>query len=145
MDVVRRYAGLATKVRLWANVTEKVLTCLLDRDQIDQALGELLENAIHHTPAHGEIRVTAAPVALPAGMRVRITVQDTGPGVPNEDKERIFEPFFSKRPGGSGLGLAIVRQIVENHRGTIRETGGANQGARFEIELPAHTKQEMSP
>ena len=61
-----------------------------------------------------------------------------------EDKEAVFRPFVSRRPGGTGLGLAIVRQIVENHKGTIRETGKVGEGARFEIELPALPDEEMS-
>ena len=62
----------------------------------------------------------------------------------DEDKEAVFRPFVSRRPGGTGLGLAIVRQIVENHKGTIRETGKVGEGARFEIELPALPDEEMS-
>jgi signal transduction histidine kinase len=73
---------------------------------------------------------------------LQITVEDRGPGVPYGDKRRIFEPFVSTQPGGTGLGLAIVAQIVNNHRGTVRETGIPGSGARFVIDLPAQTSQE---
>ena len=88
--------------------------------------------------------VRAATADLPQGRKVVVSVEDSGPGVPAESKDRIFEAFFSTRPGGSGLGLAIVRQIIENHGGRIRETGTPGAGARFEIELPALPKQEKS-
>jgi two-component system sensor histidine kinase AtoS len=61
------------------------------------------------------------------------------------NKPRLFEAFFSTRPGGSGLGLAIVKQIVENHGGRIRETGTPGKGGRFEVELPAAPTQENQP
>jgi signal transduction histidine kinase len=137
-DIVRRYSGLAQNVQFSADVPESLPACLLDRDQIDQALGELLENALHYTPAGGRIRVVAEAI----GQKVRIAIEDTGPGIPDSDKDRIFEAFFSRSPGGSGLGLAIVKQIVENHGGTIRETGKAGSGARFEIDLPAQSSKE---
>jgi signal transduction histidine kinase len=145
-DVVRRYARAAEGKEVSAEVPEGLPVCLLDRDQIDQALGELLENAIHFMPAGGSVRVTVEPVEALGGQRVRIVVQDTGPGVPEKDKERIFAPFVTTKPGGSGLGLAIVRQFVENHGGTIRETGTEGEGARFEIELPVRpTPEENQP
>jgi len=65
--------------------------------------------------------------------------------VVSENKSRIFLPFVSMRPGGTGLGLAIVRQTIENHGGTIRETGTPGKGARFEIELPALPDEEKKP
>ena len=141
-DVVRRYSGLGENIELSADVGESLPACPVDRDQIEQAVGELLENAVHHTPAGGRIHVAATAMGQGGGQGVRVVVADSGPGVQDKDKERIFTPFISTRPGGSGLGLAIVRQIVENHGGTIRETGKAGEGARFEITLPAGTSEE---
>jgi len=144
-EVVRRYERVVQNVALCAEVAEGLPDCLLDRSQFDQAVGELLENAMHHTPQGGRIRVAATPIPPPAGPRVRITVEDTGPGVPENAKRHLFEAFFTTRPGGTGLGLAIVKQIVDNHGGTVRETGKAGEGARFEIELPAAPDEESRP
>ncbi|MBM4046430.1 MAG: sensor histidine kinase, partial [Planctomycetes bacterium] len=141
-DIVRRHKSTAENIELSTLVPDQLPVCLVDRDQIDQAIGELIENAVQHMPSGGRIRVTANQVHGPSGEEVRIVVEDTGPGVPVSDRERIFEPFFSRRPGGTGLGLAIVRQIVENHKGRIRETGHPGAGARFEIDLPVHLKEE---
>jgi signal transduction histidine kinase len=143
-DTVRRVAQMVSQVQVSAEVEEPLPACPLDARQFGEALGELLENALHHTPPGGQIRVTASAAPSPDGPRVRVAVEDTGSGVAAADKERVFEPFFSRRPGGTGLGLAIVKQIIENHRGTIRETGQVGSGARFEIELPAHVEEETA-
>jgi len=137
-DTVRRYAALADGIEISETHEGDLPLCLLDRSEMEQALGELLENALRHSAPDGSIRVIAGR----EGGSVRITVEDTGPGVLARDKERIFEPFVALRPGGSGVGLAVVRQIVGNHGGTIRETGTPGAGARFEIELPAQPDEE---
>ena len=141
-EAVRRIGQMVSQVQVSAEVEEPLPACPLDARQFGEALGELLENALHHTPPGGHVRVTAKAMPSPDGPRVSVAVEDTGSGVAAADKERIFEPFFSRRPGGTGLGLAIVKQIVENHHGTIRETGQEGSGARFEIELPAHAQEE---
>jgi two-component system, NtrC family, sensor histidine kinase HydH len=63
------------------------------------------------------------------------SVEDSGPGVPESERERMFEPFMTTRVDGTGLGLAIVREIAEAHNGTVRYEPG-RQGARFTVELP---------
>ncbi len=66
-----------------------------------------------------------------------ITFTDDGPGIPEVDLERIFEPFYAARDrGGNGLGLALARRIVSAHGGTLRAVSGGLQGARFEVRLP---------
>jgi signal transduction histidine kinase len=65
-----------------------------------------------------------------------IEVEDDGPGVAPEERDRIFEPFFSKRPGGTGLGLSVAAGIVRAHGGTIEVTAGDRGGARFRVVLP---------
>ncbi|MFH1112915.1 MAG: HAMP domain-containing sensor histidine kinase, partial [Pseudomonadota bacterium] len=63
-------------------------------------------------------------------------VTDNGPGIDPQDRERLFEPYFSKKPGGTGLGLTIVSTIVSDHNGFIRVKARPGGGARFIIELP---------
>ncbi|MGD0999662.1 MAG: HAMP domain-containing sensor histidine kinase [Candidatus Brocadiia bacterium] len=140
-DVVRRHTDLKPNIALSSQVQGPFI-CEIDRIQFEQALGELLENAMFHTKPGGEITVRVEPVEAPNAQNVRIIIQDTGAGIPPQSKERIFQAFYSTKPGGSGLGLAIVRQIVENHKGTIRETGQEGAGARFEIVLPVKAREE---
>ena len=105
----------------------------LDRERIRQVLVNLLENAVW---AAGEGGRVAARVALEAGQLV-YTVRDHGPGFPEEDLPRIFEPFFTGRTDGSGLGLAVARRIVELHGGSIEARNHPAGGAEMRVALPA--------
>jgi signal transduction histidine kinase len=114
-----------------------------DPDRLEQALQNLAANALRHTPDGGEIRLTAE--WREGG--VRITVRDSGPGIPAEHLPLIFDRFYKadaarKAAGGSGLGLSIVKTIVERHGGTI--TARNDNGAVFEILLPS-TPQDAPP
>src|ERR1700758_1222159 len=102
-----------------------------DEHQLSRALHNLVANAIQNTPPNGWVKVSAA---IENGW-LGISVEDSGLGVPEELKEKIFEPFVSSRSEGSGLGLAIAREIVEAHGGTLRCVNG-REGARFEMRLP---------
>ena len=105
----------------------------VDLVQIDQALTNVLENAARFTPAGR--RITVAAARWRDGVQVRIA--DRGPGIPREERERVFEPFVrGDSSAGTGLGLAIARAIVEAHGGTIRVTDEPGGGAALVIELP---------
>jgi two-component system sensor histidine kinase PilS (NtrC family) len=77
------------------------------------------------------------PASVAVDSPVRVTVRDSGPGIPQEDIPRLFDPFFTTRRGGNGLGLAMVHRAVEAHRGAILVDGGAGEGATFTVYLPA--------
>jgi signal transduction histidine kinase len=102
-------------------------------------LTNLLSNAVRHSPAGGEVRVTGA--AVPGG--IRFEVSDQGAGVPAGDVERIFERFYrvdaarESGAGGAGLGLAIARSIVELHGGSIRAESRLPSGCRVIFNLPS--------
>jgi signal transduction histidine kinase len=114
----------------------------LDRRQMTQAIMNVLLNAIQAMPKGGTLAVRADVVAPPDGSRVtgagvaRIAVTDTGPGIPQEYLDRIFEPYFTTKEGGTGLGLALAHRVVVEHRGTIRAENAPGGGARFVIDLP---------
>ena len=102
-----------------------------DATQIQQAILNLLLNAVQAMPDGGTLTVRAAADA----SRVRLTIQDTGGGIPAEIREKIFAPFFPTKHRGTGLGLAITRTILENHHGTIRVDSQAGCGAVFTLEF----------
>jgi len=115
-----------------------------------QVLANLLDNAIKYTPEGGQITVAARRIPVLAhrttdGPRkgVELTVTDTGIGIPEKDRPRVFERFYrvdkarSRELGGTGLGLAIVKHIVEGHGGQIRMEGNVPNGSRFVVRLPA--------
>jgi two-component system nitrogen regulation sensor histidine kinase NtrY len=109
---------------------------LLDREQVKRLLLNLLDNAMAAIAGAGTITISIR--RNPADGRVELTVADTGRGVPDRDKVRIFEPYFSTKRGGTGLGLAIVNSIVAEHQGYIRVEDNQPRGAKFIIDLPMH-------
>jgi hypothetical protein len=104
---------------------------VFDERRITSALDNLLLNALQHTPPDGWIKV----VLETRDSLCRISVEDSGPGVPAEQRDKIFEPLTTTRAEGFGLGLGIAREIVEAHGGRLQYINGA-VGARFAIELP---------
>jgi signal transduction histidine kinase len=106
--------------------------------RLTRVVQNLLQNAISHTPADGTVRVEAR--RRPGS--VRLTVSDSGEGIPADSVERVFEPFWrgdSARSGdGAGLGLAVAKRIVESLGGRIEVDRGTASGARFAVELPEH-------
>ncbi|MFG3252518.1 sensor histidine kinase [Streptomyces sp. NPDC048172] len=98
-----------------------------------RAVGELLSNAIRHTPQGGAIEVTVGAT----GATVELTVADTGPGFGPAEAERLFERFHHGGDGGRyGLGLALLREVVTGHGGTVTAEGRPGLGARFTMSLP---------
>ncbi|MFN7262283.1 MAG: ATP-binding protein, partial [Pseudobdellovibrionaceae bacterium] len=69
---------------------------------------------------------------------LRLTVSDTGVGIPPQQRTRVFEPYYSTKEGGTGLGLAIVKRIIEDHSGFIRALANEPQGTKMLIELPVN-------
>jgi len=109
---------------------------LLDREQVKRMLLNLLDNALGSMPGRGAISLSVT--GDPAQERVQLIVADTGVGVPDRDKIRIFEPYFSTKRGGTGLGLAIVSSIVAEHQGFLRVEDNVPQGTKFIIYLPMY-------
>jgi signal transduction histidine kinase len=103
----------------------------LDPFQMQRALDNLILNAIQNTPGGGRVCVDA----LRQGDKLLLRVSDTGPGVSEEVRDRLFEPFVTARSDGTGLGLAIVREIARAHHGDAR-LARSHSGATFEIEVP---------
>lgn len=103
-----------------------------DHIKLKQAVLNLLTNALDASPRGGTVTVSAHE----ADGRVRITVRDTGHGIPDEMREQIFSPFVSTKKTGSGLGLAFTQKIVELHGGTVSVRNNAGGGASFVLDLP---------
>ena len=109
----------------------------IDPDRILQVLGNLVSNALRHTPEGGQITLSAARFE----KELRVTVQDTGEGIPPEDLPHVFDRFYRgdsaryTNEGESGLGLAIARSIVEMHEGSISAESEPGNGAAFHIDL----------
>ncbi|MGE5663219.1 MAG: ATP-binding protein [Deltaproteobacteria bacterium] len=105
----------------------------VDPDMMRRALLNLVGNAIDAMPEGGELRVAAGPVP---GGRYALTIADTGVGIPPQDHEKIFQPYFTTKSSGLGLGLVLTRKIVEAHGGEIVVDSEPGRGTRIKVFLP---------
>ena len=120
---------------------------LADEQMTGQVLSAILTNALNYTPAGGTITVSTQVEEAHGRMWTGFAVSDTGPGIPVEDQERLFERFFRGKSGrtstspGTGLGLSIAREIIYRHGGRIEVTsaGMPGEGTTFSVWLPRST------
>jgi signal transduction histidine kinase len=125
-------------VTVQSRIASGLPAIMADRERLMQIVHNLLDNAIRHTPAGGEVTVGLDRV----GDQMRLWVRDTGPGIPPEETARIFDRFYrldasrSRASGGSGLGLAIVKSLVEAHGGRVTVTSQQGEGSTFSVVLP---------
>jgi signal transduction histidine kinase len=112
----------------------------VDAEQIKQVLLNILLNAIQAIKGDGQIwietRLAQVPIEEKSESFIQVEIRDTGVGIPKENLERIFDPFFSTRPDGSGLGLAISHQIIHEHGGFINVDSQVGKGTSFKVHLP---------
>ncbi|HEX4621412.1 MAG TPA: ATP-binding protein, partial [Myxococcaceae bacterium] len=128
----------ARKLTLWVEPAPADLAVAVDLERIDLVFSNLLNNAIHFTPEGGRVEVRVRPVE--AGAMARFEISDTGPGVPEEYRARIFEKFFQvpgAPKGTAGLGLYIAREIVLGHGGEMGMDSQTGNGSTFWFTLPS--------
>lgn len=139
MAAAQRPRAREKGIELRLEVADGLPALMVDADRMAQALNNLVDNALRHTPAGGTVTVAAGR----DGSGVWLQVRDSGPGIAADDLPHVFERFYRgdrarrRHEGGSGLGLAIARSIVEAHGGRIRAESPAGGGAVFTIALPA--------
>jgi signal transduction histidine kinase len=132
-------AAEARQITLRAEIEPSIPPVTADGDRLIQVLTNLLGNALRYAPESGHVTVRAAK----ADGKVRLSVEDDGPGIEPQELPYVFERFWrgdksrSRGSGGSGIGLAIVRQLIEMHSGTVGVESQVGHGTTFWIELPA--------
>jgi len=134
----RRALTLLPRQIITASVAPGLGLLLADEALLSRALDNLLDNARKYAAGQGSIELEARP----DGTQLLLSVRDHGPGIPPEELERVFDPFFRGSgargsQGGFGLGLALARRVAEAHGGTIRASNAEGGGARIELRLPA--------
>jgi len=122
----------AREIRVSTGFSSKLPTIFAVNSQLEQVFLNLFLNSYDAMPSGGELRVTARPVR----EMVEILIQDTGPGVPEDMRSRIFEPFVSTKQGGTGLGLSVSYGIVSAHGGSLDLISDRGPGACFRVTLP---------
>jgi two-component system sensor histidine kinase BaeS len=138
----RKTQAKAKDITLQVEITTELPDVYVDADRMEQVLVNLLDNALRYTPEGGTVTLSANPIEGGAA----IVVKDTGPGIPLEDLDHLFERFYrgdksrQREEGGSGLGLAIAKSLVESQGGQLRAESETGKGAKFTIELPGYAK-----
>jgi two-component system sensor histidine kinase BaeS len=134
----RKQEARGSGIQLLIEADENLSAVNVDEDRMTQVLVNLLDNALRYTPAGGQISLTARSAA----GSVELIVKDSGPGIPEEDMQHLFERFYradksrQREEGGSGLGLAIAKSLVESQGGQIQVESKPVEGAKFIIRLP---------
>ena len=144
-DAYEQHRMLAAEkgLKLVRDIAPRLATVNADRHRLSQVIANLLGNAIKFTPTGGTVQFAARP----NDSSVVLEVGDTGPGIPREQLDHIFERFWqasARRKDGVGLGLAIVKGIVDAHGGRIDVESDVGRGTTFRITLPATTRQVAS-
>ena len=133
---IARFGDVLADHSLFLDVPAPEITVEVDPAQLTEALGHGLENAARYSPAGSEIRVSVEA----EGERVLFRVEDRGPGIPESEREHVFERFVrlpqAQNVPGTGLGLPIAKSLVEANGGTLTLQASAPGGTLFEISLP---------
>ena len=122
-------------IKIEKNLADNLPLCSLDAQLIEQVMLNLITNAaeaMKDGPEYKIIAVTSAAV----GDRIQVSVSDTGPGIPPESREIIFDPFYTTKNGSSGIGLSLSHRIIADHGGSLTALAGELGGAEFRIEIP---------
>jgi len=121
-------------VEISLDLAEGLPPLVVDYGQISQVIMNLVINAIEAMTHGGKLRVSTARRGDPPALLLE--VRDTGPGILEEDRDRIFDPFFTRKPEGTGLGLSISRQILEKHGAEIEMESTPGEGTLFRVIFP---------
>ena len=138
LQLARQQTG-AKHVDFSVQVSPEVPPFRMDSEQLHQVLLNLVLNGIQSIEQEGKISIAAQinhPGPTKRNDRVEISVSDTGAGIPPEQLERIFRPFYTTKRGGTGLGLSLCRRIIGQHGGTLNVESEMGKGSRFIIRLP---------
>ena len=128
-------------VELAIEIQAELPQVFVDGDKIRQVLLNILHNACEAQDKGGQIVIVLSLLKGRRGKKLKIQISDNGPGIPEKDRENIFEPFYTTKSTGIGLGLANARKIIEQHKGSIRIVKTEKPGACFEILIPCEEEK----
>ena len=135
-EVLSVYENLSSKIQFETRFHADNIIMMIDKNQIKQVFANLLSNSIQAIEDEGNITITTALIKKEDNNYLRIQIHDTGKGMNDEAKEKLFEPYYTTKKDGSGLGLAIVEKIIFDHNGSIWFETKKDSGTTFYIDLP---------
>jgi two-component system sensor histidine kinase PilS (NtrC family) len=156
IDLFQNSPEYHPEIRIHRPQGHETLEAMIDPDQMKQVFWNLLINAAQAMSSGGDLRIRlekrengsqSPSLPWPSTQKkpwVKISISDSGVGVPLQEKEKIFEPFYTTKDGGTGLGLSIVHKIIENHKGMITVESEVGRGATFAIFLPTAGDEETT-
>ena len=140
LDLVQHEARTRTNIIIVSSLATGALAALVDQDQIRQVFWNMATNAFEAMPEGGQLTISTSCRHVDVGGRkgdvIEIAFQDTGEGIPKQNLDKIFLPFFTTKKEGSGLGLAAVHRIVDLHGGWIKVESQERHGSRFVVCMP---------
>jgi two-component system, NtrC family, sensor kinase len=144
-EVIKIYEGICREqsIEVDVQIAENLPPVLIDKDQVKQALTNLVTNAMDAMQQGGTLTISAGHEEINDVTYIFLRVSDTGPGIPEEKLPLIFEPFFStKEIHGTGLGLSITRKIIEEHGGLIKAESVGGKGATISLYFPFQSEED---
>ena len=139
------FNGRLDNIRVRTDLALDLPKVMADPESLKRALANLVDNAAEALQNSLVREIQISTTLLPGRDAVELVIADSGHGVTQELKEKLFLPYFSTKKRGTGLGLAIVHRIVEDHRGSIRVEENKPVGARFIVELPVAIEPVATP
>ena len=140
LDLVQHEARTRSKIKIVTSLATGPLTALVDQDQLRQVFWNMATNAFEAMPDGGQLTISTGRRHVDAGNRqgdvIEVAFQDTGEGIPPQNLDKIFLPFFTTKKQGSGLGLAAVHRIVDLHGGWMKVESQERRGSRFVVCMP---------
>jgi PAS domain S-box-containing protein len=143
-DLLR--ASVPPRIEMKLHLETKKTVCSMDRAEIHRVIMNLCSNAIQAIEGTGrlDIVVEESPVEPQTETSfVRVSVHDTGKGIPQETIESIFDPYFTTKPSGTGMGLALVKRVVEEHGGAVTVKSDMGEGTEFSVDFPCSKEQPV--
>jgi len=143
-EIAERYEPLLqNRIEFHYELDPESTRISLDRDQMNEALSNIIENSIDVLSEGGRIRIVTTVVYSPVTWRrkrIELEIEDTGEGIPAEKIDEIFKPYYTSKEDGVGIGLSIAKRIIEGHGGKIQVQSKVGVGTRFAISLPVSGK-----
>jgi signal transduction histidine kinase len=135
-ETVSIFGTVYPDIRFHTDAVDRTLILSIDSQHLRRVLNNLIINAIDAVKTKGSVTISAGHVNNNEGIFAQISITDSGPGIDDEAKDKIFTPYWTSKPAGTGLGLPIAEHVVRDYGGSIRFTSEKGAGTTFIILLP---------